>query len=93
MVDERKVSYEQGAALAKSNGISFVEVSAKTSDKIEDTFKKPAENILNKIENGIIKVDNNTVGIKHGTSNQCNTSNIPLTGLKDVNDKKKNTCC
>lgn len=43
---DRKVSWEQGAALAKSKNMHFVEVSAKTSEKVDDAFKKICEKLL-----------------------------------------------
>jgi Ras-related protein Rab-2A len=89
---ERKVSYEEGAALAKSKNIPFIEVSAKTNEKIDDVFKQPAKNILNKIENGIIRIDKNTIGIKESATNHCVTSTIAISDSKDI-DKKKKTCC
>lgn len=39
---ERKVTYDEGAALARSHGLQFLEVSAKTANKVEDAFKQVA---------------------------------------------------
>ena len=35
---ERKVSYDEGQQLAKDQGFHFIEISAKTTDNIEDVF-------------------------------------------------------
>ena len=52
----RKVSYEEGAKFAKDNGLIFMEVSAKTAYQVQQAFKKNAENLLDKIEKGVIDV-------------------------------------
>jgi Ras-related protein Rab-2A len=45
----RKVTYEEGAKFAKDNNLTFLEVSAKTAYQVEDSFKKNAELLLEKI--------------------------------------------
>ena len=52
----RKVSYEEGSKFAKDNGLVFMEVSAKTAYQVEDAFKKNSENLLEKIEKGVIDI-------------------------------------
>jgi GTPase SAR1 family protein len=64
----RKVSYEEGAKFAKDNDLVFMEVSAKTAYQVEDSFKKNAELLLNKIEKGTINVKNDPPGIKMGNA-------------------------
>lgn len=52
----RKVSYEEGSKFAKEHGLIFLEVSAKTAYQVEDAFRKNAENLLEKIEKGVIDI-------------------------------------
>jgi Ras-related protein Rab-2A len=54
----RKVSFDEGSSFAKENGLTFMEVSAKTGYQVEDSFKKNADLLLNKIEKGIIDTKN-----------------------------------
>lgn len=57
----RKVTYEEGAKFAKDNGLTFLEVSAKTAYQVEDAFKKNAELLLDKIEKGAINMESEVV--------------------------------
>ena len=52
------MTYEEGAKFAKDNNLIFLEVSAKTAYQVEDSFKKNAELLLDKIEKGVINIDN-----------------------------------
>ena len=77
--DKRQVTYEEGEAFAKENGLMFLETSAKTAYNVVESFNLSAQAILNNIEkNGIdptihsnIKINkkNNPGGIE-GPSNQ-----------------------
>lgn len=64
----RKVSYEEGAKFAKDNDLVFMEVSAKTAYQVEDSFKKNAELLMDKIEKGTINLKNEPPGIKVGNA-------------------------
>lgn len=44
---EREVSWEEGAALAKSFGCAFVETSAKTAHNVEHLFTSLVRNLRN----------------------------------------------
>jgi len=57
-VNRRKVTYEEGSKFAKDNNLLFLEVSAKTAYQVEDSFKKNAELLLDKIEKEVINIDN-----------------------------------
>jgi Ras-related protein Rab-2A len=54
----REVTYEDGEKFAKDNNLLFQEVSAKTAYKVEDIFIQNAEQILQKIENGLVDPSN-----------------------------------
>ena len=65
--DRRQVTYEEGEALAKENGLMFLEASAKTAYNVVESFNLSAQSILNSIEkdgfdpnvNSNIKINNN----------------------------------
>ena len=48
--DKRQVSYEEGEALAKDNGLMFLETSAKTSYNVVEAFNLSAQSILNSMQ-------------------------------------------
>ena len=61
MRGSRKVTYEEGAKFAKENGLTFLEVSAKTAYQVEEAFKRNAEQLLDKIEKGVINLESEVV--------------------------------
>ncbi|CAK9317835.1 unnamed protein product [Citrullus colocynthis] len=75
----REVSQEEGEQFAKQNGLLFLEVSAKTTQNIEEVFKKIASNILQKIEDGVIDLSNKPFGIKVGLRGQGSATVIAKT--------------
>lgn len=66
LVNQRAVSYEEGARFAKANGLIFLETSAKTSMNVEEAFVKTAEQINGNIRSGVLDVTNEAHGIKVG---------------------------
>jgi len=77
--DKRQVSYEEGEALAKDNGLMFLETSAKTSYNVVEAFNLSAQSILNNMqkegiiqnlnpEPGKIVIDNNNNKNKDGNN-------------------------
>ena len=52
------MSYEEGASFAKENNLLFLEVSAKTAYQVEDAFRKNAEQLLEKLDKGMINIKN-----------------------------------
>ncbi|OMJ19257.1 Ras-related protein Rab-2A [Smittium culicis] len=55
---KRAVAREEGEAFARENGLFFIETSAKTSSNVEEAFIQTAEDIYEKIQNGIIDITN-----------------------------------
>ena len=82
--DQREVSYEEGEALAKENGLMFLETSAKTSCNIIEAFNLSAKCILNNME----KNENNS-SIHHNIN--INNENNKDSGRNGANRKKG--CC
>ena len=65
--DKRQVSYEEGEALAKENGLMFLETSAKTAYNVVEAFNISAQCILNNIEKtGVDPSENSNVKLKDG---------------------------
>lgn len=52
--NERQVSFQEGEAFAKKEGIKFVEMSTKEYKKVEVAFNNLAESIMKKIDKGEI---------------------------------------
>jgi len=49
---KRAVSREEGEAFARSNGLTFLETSAKTADNVDAAFIDSARKIFDKTEAG-----------------------------------------
>ena len=49
MDEQRRIPKERGEAIARENGIHFLETSAKTNVNIEEAFLQISESILDKI--------------------------------------------
>ena len=80
--DKRKVSYQEGKDFATSNGMQFIETSAKTSDKVYDAFKL--------LTNEIIK---NNLNKDKVMTNKGTERKIELNQGADLNKKKEKNCC
>ncbi|KAI8350859.1 putative rab-2,4,14 [Blakeslea trispora] len=63
---QRQVTYEEGEAFARENGIPlFIETSAKSAENVEHVFAQTAENVYEKIQTGVFS-PNETSGIRLG---------------------------
>uniref|UniRef100_A0A6B2LIL0 Uncharacterized protein n=1 Tax=Arcella intermedia TaxID=1963864 RepID=A0A6B2LIL0_9EUKA len=83
---QRAVSYEEGKAFAEERNMQFLEASAKTSQNVEEAFRKSALVIYEKFKNGQISLDTNE-SIK-GTSLRRNKSTTSLR-----KNEKTDKCC
>ena len=79
---ERKVTYNEGKEFADSNGMKFIETSAKTSDKVNEAFKL--------LTNEIIK---NNLNKDKVMTNKGTERKIELNPGADLNKKKEKNCC
>ena len=83
--DKRQVSYEEGEAFAKENGLMFLETSAKTAYNVVESFNLSAQCILNNIERtGIDPTINSNINLNKGMENINQGGNGP---------SGKNACC
>eukprot|EP00428_Durinskia_dybowskii_P063111 CAMPEP_0170387656 /NCGR_PEP_ID=MMETSP0117_2-20130122/17671_1 /TAXON_ID=400756 /ORGANISM="Durinskia baltica, Strain CSIRO CS-38" /LENGTH=164 /DNA_ID=CAMNT_0010643533 /DNA_START=146 /DNA_END=640 /DNA_ORIENTATION=- len=63
---KRVVSFAEGERFAKANDLLFLEASAKTGDYVEETMVTAAINVLERINNGQFRMDDETHGIRVG---------------------------
>ena len=85
--DKRQVSYEEGEAFAKENGLMFLETSAKTAYNVVESFNLSAECILNNIQkNGVDPTINSNVRLENNVSPGGINSGV------NGNDKKGGCC-
>ena len=81
--DKRKVTYQEGKDFAESNGMKFMETSAKTASKVQEAFEL--------LTNEIIKASiNKERGLEKKESPK--TVHLSSTGT-DISGKKKGGCC
>ena len=84
--DKRQVSYEEGEAFAKENGLMFLETSAKTAYNVVESFNLSAQCILNNIERtGVDPSINSNINLVKGMEN------VNPGGINGPN--KANACC
>ena len=79
--DKRKVTYQEGKDFATSNGMQFIETSAKTDSKVKDAFELLTQEIIKANvtkDKGMEKKDK-TVHLSQGGS--------------DISTNKKSGCC
>lgn len=55
--DDRVVSVNEASKFCQENDILYLECSALDGEGVEDIFKTASKNIVNKIENGVIIID------------------------------------
>ena len=81
--DKRKVSYQEGKDFAESNGMKFMETSAKTASKVQEAFEL--------LTNEIIKA---SISKEKGLEKKENNKAVHLSSRgTDIAGKKKGGCC
>ena len=79
--DKRKVTYQEGKEVASSNGMQFIETSAKTDTKVKDAFEMLTQEI---IKSNITK--------DKGMEKKDKTVHLANKGA-EISTKSKNKCC
>ena len=82
----RKISYEQGKALADRNNMLFFETSALNGTNVANVFQESVKEISNRIKSGYYDLSNDSSGIKLGTNTSGNI-------LKPNEHKSKSKRC
>jgi len=79
--DKRKVTYQEGKDFASSNGMQFIETSAKTASKVKDAFELLTQEIIraNVTKDKVKERKEKTVNLSSGAS--------------DLSTKQKKGCC
>jgi len=79
--DKRKVTYQEGKDFATSNGMQFIETSAKTDTKVKDAFEMLTQEIIkaNITKDKVMEKKEKTLHLGGGGS--------------DLNTKPKGGCC
>ena len=81
--EKRKVTFQEGKDFAESNGMKFMETSAKTASKVQEAFEL--------LTNEIIKANLNK---EKGLEKKETTKAVHLlSGGKDISGKKRGGCC
>eukprot|EP00604_Paraphysomonas_vestita_P002790 CAMPEP_0174817768 /NCGR_PEP_ID=MMETSP1107-20130205/295_1 /TAXON_ID=36770 /ORGANISM="Paraphysomonas vestita, Strain GFlagA" /LENGTH=93 /DNA_ID=CAMNT_0016028775 /DNA_START=428 /DNA_END=712 /DNA_ORIENTATION=- len=76
----RAVSTKEGELFAQENGLVFLETSAKTAANVETAFIKTAENIYEKIKEGLYDPSREGNGVKIGVMSSTPKSNAKSGG-------------
>ena len=91
LTSQRKVSYEEGETYAKKYGMMFIETSAKTDQRVAESFVKSAGIVSKKIQNGTIDVRNEMYGVKIGPVYKSSEGSFLKNATSEK--KKKADCC
>ncbi len=60
------MSFDEGQAVARKNGLLFMECSAKVGQNVDPIFHLLAETILGKVQRGELNAKDESIGIKLG---------------------------
>ena len=82
---KREISYDDGKNFADENNLLFFETSAKSGINIHECFNESATVLVDKIENGQLKLDMASNGIQIG--------NFPDGNPNEIKGRKKKKCC
>ncbi|CAL5325658.1 unnamed protein product [Camellia sinensis] len=88
LAHRRAISKEEGEQFAKENGLLFLEASARTAQNVEEAFIRTAAKILQKIQEGVFDVSNESSGIKVGYGRPQGPS-----GSRDGTVAQSGACC
>ena len=89
--EKREVAFDEGQELAKQFNVPFLEVSAKNSTNIEETFTKMAGDIQKSFQSK--KKEKKELDRKGGSTLLKPSSEDPAIGDKDFAAQKKGACC
>ena len=79
--EKRKVTFQEGTDFAKSNGMEFIETSAKTASKVQEAFELLTQKIIKA-----------SVSKDTGMTKKEKTVHLSP-GASDLSTKQKSGCC
>ncbi len=62
---QRDVTHEEARQFAEENGLTFVETSAKTGERVEEAFIDTAKSIFRNIQDGSLDLNAAESGVQH----------------------------
>lgn len=87
LTEQREVSFEEANTFADFNEMAFVETSAKTGEKVEETFRIVGQEIYNRVQLGEYSIHDGWDGVKAGYRRAGRDY-----GLVEA-DPARTTCC
>merc|ERR1712151_825840 len=75
-LERREVTYEEGAWVARQNGLFFLETSAKTGDNVEAAFLDTARQIFENLQAGMYDSSSDSPGITVGMPQPQQPTNL-----------------
>lgn len=88
----REVKREEGEAFAREHGLLFMETSAKTGVHVEDAFTITANTIYERLQEGVLDINNDATGIKLGPQQIAGRPGIGTYGPV-MNSNSRRSCC
>jgi len=62
---QRDVTFEEARQFAEENGLTFLETSAKTGERVEEAFQETARSIFANIQDGSLDLNAAESGVQH----------------------------
>ena len=91
---DRQVFKTVAEKIASSNGIDYVETSAKTSKGIDDVFALLAKRIYEAVQDGRVKVEDGWQGVKRGDEVPAEIVHMSLRSRQQsISVKRQSNCC
>jgi GTPase SAR1 family protein len=81
---ERQVTTREGKMFAESNGLRYIETSAKSGQNVEEAFLIIARDIHKLLQDGRLNVEEGWDGVKHGFSRPPKEQRIILESKSEM---------
>ncbi|CAL8090583.1 unnamed protein product [Calicophoron daubneyi] len=89
----REVKKEEGEAFAREHGLLFMETSAKTAVNVEEAFASTARSIYERLQEGVLDVNNDATGVKLGPQQLAGQRGGPYDPVGGSSEKPARKCC
>lgn len=91
--EQRAVTYEEGAALARESGCLFYETSAKSGHNVEACFVGTAKGVYAKIQARVLDIDDPRCGVRREAAESRASLDGGRQSLSAPKKAKKKDCC